>query len=69
MEYLDNPANIAAFALLVFLFVQERSTVRKALESQLRIKEELEKKLKKKISRLEMKVEKLEEAINEITQK
>ena len=69
MEYLDNPVNIAAFALLVFLFVQEHSTVRKALESQLRIKEELEKKLKKKISRLEMKVEKLEEAINEITQK
>ena len=69
MEYLDNPVNIAAFALLVFVFVQERSTVRKALETQLRIKEELEKKLKKKISRLEIKVDKLEEAINEIAQK
>ena len=48
MEYLDNPVNIAAFALLVFVFVQERSTVRKALETQLRIKEELEKNLKRK---------------------
>ena len=33
MEYVDNPVNIAAFALLVFLFVQERSTVRKAFEN------------------------------------
>ena len=43
MEYLDNPVNIAAFALLVFVIVQERSTVRKALETQLRIKEEFKK--------------------------
>ena len=48
MEYLDNPVNIAVFALLVFLFVQKRSKVRKALETQLRMKDELEKKLKKR---------------------
>ena len=65
MEYLNNPVNIVAFAILAFLFVQERSTVRKALETQLQMKEELEKKFKKKISRLEAKVDKLEEALRE----
>ena len=65
MEYLNNPVNIVAFAILAFLFVQERSTVRKALETQLQMKEVLEKKFKKKISRLEAKVDELEEALRE----